>query len=544
MKIGIRLSLGFSFIVAAMLATVLFCLNTNKEMQKKFEVLADNVVPCAIAMTAIEGKCQQIAHDLMRYVVTAGEEEKKEAAVKAGLESLQKAAAEHLDSKKYISSEEREGAEQSIEEIQNFTSICTEIINLKKQGLNTSELLEKKQDILRPSMDKLLSQLRKLTSAHMRELAEAKLAVYQAHISGEQVALIVSFAVIFLSAMIALRTTRSIVRPLHALHKGTEIIGRGKLDYKVATKAKDEIGQLSRAFDAMTRNLKTSTTSIDKLDAINQRLYANEEQLLAMNEQLESEIAERKKAQEALEFSNRNLTDFVYVASHDLREPLRKISSFGQLLHKSLQGKLSEDDQENLDFMIDGSDRMTMMIDGLLTYSRVNTKDILFETVDLNKVIEQLKELELSMVLEETGGVINVPRPLPKVCADPVQIEQLLQNLIANGIKYRAKEVKPRITIRAAEVTGGKVKIEVQDNGIGIAPEYRDEIFKMFKRLHSRKEKEYDGCGIGLSVCKRIVERHGGKIGVESQPGAGSTFWFTISPAKDSASVREEVTVS
>ena len=292
----------------------------------------------------------------------------------------------------------------------------------------------------------------------------------------------------------------------------------------------------------MTRNLKISTISIDKLDAINQRLYDNEKQLLAANQKLESEITEREKAQEALELSNRELKDFVYVASHDLREPLRKISSFGQLLQKSLQGKLSDDEQENLKFMIDGSDRMTMMIDGLLTYSRVNTKDMMFETVDLNKVIEQLKELELGMLLEETGSTIEVTQPLPKVHGDPVQVEQLLQNLIANGIKYRKKDVTPRIIIKAEEVSDNEVRIEVQDNGIGIAPEYREDVFKMFRRLHSRKE--YDGCGIGLSVCKKIVSKHGGRIGVESESGKGSTFWFTISPAKDGLPAGEPAAVS
>jgi signal transduction histidine kinase len=542
MKIGIKLTLGFSFAVIAMLATVLFCLNINKKIRKEFEVLGDSIVPGAIAMTGMEGKCQQIAHDLMRYIVTAGEEEKKEEAVKTGLKSLEEAATEHLEYGKHIDLEEKEAARQFIAEIGRFASVCTEIINLKKQGLSTSELLKKEEDRFHPAVDTLLSQLRKCTAARMRELAEAQGAVSQAHLLGERVALLVSFVVIFLSAIIALITTRSIVRPLHALHIGTEIVGKGKLDYKVATNVKDEIGQLSRAFDKMTQNLKSTTVSIDKLDAINEQLRANEEQLLAMNEQLESEVAERKKTQEALEFSNRELTNFVYVASHDLREPLRKISSFGQLLQKSLQGKLSDDERENLDFMIDGSDRMTMMIDGLLTYSRVNTKDVLFETVDLNEVIKRLKELELGMLLEETGSVIEIPHPLPKVYADPVQMEQLLQNLIANGIKYRRDGVKPRITIKAKEVSDNKVRIEVQDNGIGIAPEYRDEIFKMFRRLHSRQK--YDGCGIGLAVCRKIVDRHAGQIGVESAPGEGSTFWFTISPAKDAVPACEAVTVS
>jgi signal transduction histidine kinase len=542
MKIGIKLTLGFSCVVIAMLGTVLFCLNTNKKMREEFEALRDNIIPYSIAMTAIEEKSQQIAHDLMIYMVTADEEEKKEEVVRVGLESLEKAAMEHLEHSKTAAPEEQETAKQLLKEIEMFESACTEIMNLKKQGLSIDQLLEKKSDIFHPVMDTLFSQLRKRTAAHMRELAKAEGAISLSHLWGEQVALVVSFTIIFLSAVIALVTTRSIVRPLHALHKGTEIIGKGNLDYKVATDVKDEIGQLSRAFDEMTRNLRITTTSIDKFDAINEQLRDNKEQLLAMNQQLESEVAERKRIQEALEISNRELTDFAYVASHDLREPLRKISSFGQLLQKSLRGKLSDDEQENLNFMIDGSDRMTMMIDGLLTYSRVNTKGTPFETVDLNEIIERLKELELGMLLEETGSIIEVPQTLPKVHADPIQMEQLLQNLIANGIKYRKEGVKPRITIKAKEDSDNKVRIEVQDNGIGIAPEYHDEIFKMFKRLHSRRK--YDGCGIGLSVCKKIVERHGGLIGIESKPDIGSTFWFTISLDKYTVPVEEAVTVS
>jgi signal transduction histidine kinase len=474
MKIGVKLALGFSFVVIAMLGTVLFCLNTNSNIRKQFEALGDSIVPSAIAMAEMEGKCQQTAHELMRFIATSGEEEAKEKAVIADLKSLERAATEQLGRGKHISPKEQEADRQLMAEMEKFASVCTEILNLKKQGLSANELLEKKKSSFNPILDSLLAQLRKRTAAHMLELAEAEGAVSQAHLRGERVALLVSFTVIFLSAIIALITTKSIVRPLHALHKGTEIIGSGNLDYKVATDVKDEIGQLSRAFDEMTQNLKTTTTSIDKLDAINEQLRANEEQLLAMNRHLEVEVAERKKVQDALEFSNRELTDFVYVASHDLREPLRKISSFGQLLQKSLQDKLSGDDKENLDFMIDGAERMTMMINGLLTYSRVSTKDAKFETVDLNEVVEQLKRFELSILLEETGCAIEVPQPMPKVQADPVQMEQLMQNLIANGVKYRGEGVTPKITIRCKKNPDGKVRIEVQDNGIGIAPESRD----------------------------------------------------------------------
>ena len=246
-------------------------------------------------------------------------------------------------------------------------------------------------------------------------------------------------------------------------------------------------------------------------------------------------ITNRKWAEKALEVSNRELKDFVYIASHDLREPLRKISSFGELLRDSLEGKLNRDDQENLEFMVDGANRMTEMIEGLLTYSRVNTKGISFQAVNLNEVVEQLEQLELAVLLEETGGTIEVPQPLPVVEADPIQMRQLLQNLIANGIKYRRDGVRPRIVIRAEHIDGDKVRIEVQDNGIGIKEEHYEDIFTMFRRLHPRQR--YGGTGIGLAVCRKIIDRHGGRIGVESKYGEGTTLWFTLSAASEAVAV-------
>lgn len=240
---------------------------------------------------------------------------------------------------------------------------------------------------------------------------------------------------------------------------------------------------------------------------------------------------ELKSAVQKLSRSNQRLKEFTYVASHDLREPLRKISSFGQLLKESLKGQLPHDDEENLDFMVDGADRMTAMIEGLLTYSRVDTQGAAFQKVDLNGIVEQLRQLELANLLEETGGTIEVPEPLPEVQADPVQIRQLLQNLIANGIKYHRDGVQPRIVVRAEQAKKNTVRIEVQDNGTGIEEKYHDDIFTMFRRLHSRRK--YEGTGIGLAVCKKIVERHNGRIGVESKVDEGSVFWFTISSAKE-----------
>jgi len=245
----------------------------------------------------------------------------------------------------------------------------------------------------------------------------------------------------------------------------------------------------------------------------------DEERVKNLNRELAESMRKLKDA-------NEEMKNFVYVASHDLREPLRKITAFGSILEKSLNGKIDTDDAENLKFMIDGATRMNMMIEGLLTYSRVSTKLLPPQVVDLNEIVAQLQQLELSVVLQEKKAIVEMPASLPCVNADPVQIRQLMQNLIANGIKYQPKDSVPKITISSKPAPDGMIRIEVADNGIGIKPEYQASIFAMFKRLHTREE--YEGTGIGLSVCKKIVERHGGKIGVESEYGKGSTFWFTV----------------
>ena len=245
-----------------------------------------------------------------------------------------------------------------------------------------------------------------------------------------------------------------------------------------------------------------------------------------LEEEREALLQDIKRINRKLEEANKELQDFVYIASHDLREPLRKISSFGTLLQDSLKGKLDEDQQENFEFMIDGARRMQNMIDALLTYSRLTTKAKPPQWVDLNKVIENLKKLELATLLDETQGVIHVPKPLPSVQADPSQMHQLFQNLIGNGLKFHKEGIPPEIIIRAHEVENNMIRIEVEDNGIGIDEKYHGQLFTMFKRLHSREQ--YEGTGIGLASCKKIVERHGGSIGIKSTLGKGSTFWFTL----------------
>ncbi|OIB58932.1 ATP-binding protein [Natrialba sp. SSL1] len=225
--------------------------------------------------------------------------------------------------------------------------------------------------------------------------------------------------------------------------------------------------------------------------------------------------------------SNERLEQFAYAASHDLQEPLRMVSSYLRLIENRYGDELDKDGEEFLEYAIDGAERMSAMIEGLLEYSRVDTQGKPLEPVDLEAVLsESLQDLELQ--IEENDAIIEVEE-LPRVKGDASQLRQLFQNLISNGIEYSGDE-RPRIAI-SAEQNGEECVISVHDNGIGIHPEDQDQIFEVFHRLHSHDE--HAGTGIGLALCQRIVERHGGEIWADSEPGEGSTFVFTLPAATD-----------
>lgn len=246
------------------------------------------------------------------------------------------------------------------------------------------------------------------------------------------------------------------------------------------------------------------------------------------------ELEERKREEEklkqavkALERSNVELEQFAYVASHDLQEPLRMVSSYVQLLARRYKGKLDADADDFIAYAVEGANRMQMLINDLLAYSRVSTRGKPFEPTDCEAVLEQTLA-NLQVAIADSGAVVTHDT-LPAVMADDLQLGQLFQNLIDNAIKFRSEE-PPRIHI-SAEQKGNECVFSVRDNGIGIAPEFFERIFIIFKRMHTRRE--YPGTGIGLAICKRIVERHGGRIWVESQPGKGATFYFTM-PVRES----------
>jgi PAS domain S-box-containing protein len=241
------------------------------------------------------------------------------------------------------------------------------------------------------------------------------------------------------------------------------------------------------------------------------------------------DIGQRKRAEEALVQqteelgrSNSELRQFAYVASHDLQEPLRMVSNFTGLLGARYKGKLDEDADEYIKYATEGARRAQVLITDLLAYSRVGTRGVEFFQVDCEIVLRDALN-NLLTVREESGGQVTHD-PLPTVEGDWTQLGQVFQNLIGNALKFRGKE-PPRVHV-SAEQTGETWRFSVRDNGIGIDPRYTDKIFQVFQRLHSKEE--YPGTGIGLAVVKKVVERHGGRIWVESEPGMGANFQFTI----------------
>lgn len=252
-----------------------------------------------------------------------------------------------------------------------------------------------------------------------------------------------------------------------------------------------------------------------------------EANVISTNEELEARVKERtaelEQSTRDLQKSNADLTQFAYVASHDLQEPLRMVGSYVGLLARRYRGKLDETADEYIQFAVDGATRMQALISDLLVYSRAGTQAVQKEAVPFANIVQRALA-NLSLAISEAAAVIHCGE-LPVVQADAVKLSQVLQNLIGNAVKFRKPGTAPEITILATKV-GNEWLFSVGDNGIGFDTRYTEKIFQVFQRLHGIGK--YSGNGIGLAISKRIVEHHGGRLWADSQLGVGSTFFFTL----------------
>ncbi|PYQ56741.1 MAG: hypothetical protein DMF53_24620 [Acidobacteria bacterium] len=306
---------------------------------------------------------------------------------------------------------------------------------------------------------------------------------------------------------------RLISRPILDLTGTARAVSQSR-DYslRAARRTDDELGELVDAFNGMLDQIQRRDSELQRAkDVLEERVQERTRELQQRNEELNQ--------------SNRELDDFAYIASHDLKEPLRGIHNFSSFLLEDYGGKLDGEGRSKLETLMRLTRRMETLIDSLLQYSRLGRVDLAIDRVDLNEIVaESLDSLAIS--LREEKVEVRVPRPLPVVRADRVRVGEIFQNLIVNAMKYNDKAEK-WIEIGWRKNPDGPPVFYVRDNGIGIPEKHRDAVFRIFKRLHGR-DKYGGGTGAGLTIVKKIVERHHGRIWVESSAGEGTAFYFTL----------------
>lgn len=335
---------------------------------------------------------------------------------------------------------------------------------------------------------------------------------------------------------LALKLQTFVSRPILRLATTARTVSE-QHDYslRVEKTTEDELGELTTAFNEMLAQIQRSDRALQKAhDDLEERVIQRTEELSKANAALQLEISERQSAEaglrlktEALAHSNTELEQFAYVASHDLQEPLRMVSSYLQLVEQRYAGKLDTEATEFINYAVDGAARMRTLIRDLLEYSRVGRRQQSLTPVNCETVFHNVVQ-SLQQAIIDTHATVTAD-PLPTVLADTTEFTQLLQNLIGNAIKFHGPR-PPTVHVEASR-QDGYWQFAVRDNGIGIEPEYFEKVFVIFQRLHSRTD--YPGTGLGLAICKKIIDRYGGRIWIESTAGQGTTFFFTLPVNKE-----------
>ena len=341
-----------------------------------------------------------------------------------------------------------------------------------------------------------------------RNVAMQKLA----HINAERDWTFAGMLAVFLLSVcvIVLLVQIMVLRPLNRLRLEARTVTEGAFDSPLTQSGPLDIRALSSGLDAMRARLVLALADTER-----QRV-----ELLAQRNTLDAQAEELRR-------SNEELEQFAYVASHDLQEPLRKVASFCQLIEKRYGEMLDERGKQYIDYAVDGAKRMQVLINDLLTFSRVGRVHGRRERIALQACLDSALD-RLEYAVQESGAAILVPEPLPAVDGDPTLLSMLWQNLVGNALKFRAPERVPEVLVTWAPdpEQPGFVRVSVADNGIGIPTAFAEKVFVIFQRLHSREA--YSGTGIGLALCKKIVEHHGGRIWIDPEYEVGTRFHFTL----------------
>lgn len=328
--------------------------------------------------------------------------------------------------------------------------------------------------------------------------------------------IVIGGAFLIIVVIMAFVIARSIASPIKALTRVSGIIAKGNLSARASIDAKDEIGELAESFNEMTDKLVEAKTDI---------------------EQKKKEVEEQKRL---LEEVNKELDSFVYTASHDLRAPLRGISSFASFLEQDYKDKLDKEGKDYLKEIREGAERMNLLIEDLLKLSRISRIKNPYEDVSINDLIDSVTK-RIKFDIQEKKVDLKVRQNMPIARCDRIKMEEVFLNLINNAVKFSSKNNKENPIVEVGYADAGEFhRFYVKDNGIGIDPKYHNEIFGLFRRLHT--SEEYEGTGAGLSIVKRVIDDHGGNIWIESEPGKGAVFYFTI--PKNPEAAKKEVAKS
>jgi len=512
MRISIGQKLTISFLSMALLVGIVGIVGYSnmRTTINHVNAIAEEETPALIKLNEMKSNVLEAIGEAFAYPLLDNPQEK--AAFYEKLDQFDTFAAEFEDIARIGQAGEEEETEvykQMVAARQSLTIAASDMFeNYERVGTADEiyfALLDDAKHRFITSMDRLLK-------IEVEEVLEAHQRIQSTIANAERLTLILVIAAIILAIVLGLLVSSSISRPIARLRSAALEFGKGNLGARTAVSSSDEIGQLARSFNDMAGALQHSRTQLE--EKVNETEEAKRS--------LESEIVEREEVTAQLIRSNQDLEQFANIASHDLQEPLRMVSSYTQLLARRYKDKLDSEANEFIGYVVDGAKRMQSQINDLLAYSQINTQGNSFEATNCSDIFETALT-NLSGIIEEKGATVT-RESLPTLPADASQLVSVFQNLIGNGIKYHGDE-PPRINVSAVR-SKNKWLFSFMDNGIGIKSEFGERIFEIFQRLHSKTK--YAGTGIGLAICKNVIERHGGRIWVESEPGKGSIFYFTI----------------
>ncbi|MBU1006749.1 MAG: HAMP domain-containing protein [Candidatus Omnitrophica bacterium] len=465
-----------------------------KEAKNQSEVMK-SIVPARWILMRIKGGISNASRAVMNYL--NGQEAKHKDAYSELYFNMKK----HLNNYRNLSIDDKDlmFAKEIEQELDGFNTDVLGVIDrhdrlMKDMGWILVKLQDELKERLAGAVETEISRIEDSKSALVKQITTINTLIF-----------FIIGVVAFIAVFVIFYTTKSITNPIQELYAGAGIIGSGNLDHRLDIKTGDEIQDLAEGFNRMAGELKEFYTD------------------------LENKVKERTiqlaEANDALALKNKELDDFTYIVSHDLKEPLRGVKAFTKLLVEDYSKKMDKEGKEYLETISESSVRMTKLIEDLLNLSRVGRIRNIEPDVDINDVLCDVKK-NLGYSLEEKNVDLKFNAGgFPKMTCDRIRISEVFSNLISNAVKYSKKDVRPVVEIGYTDRPRFH-EFYVKDNGIGIEKEYHDKVFQIFQRLHAKGE--YEGTGAGLTIVKKIVENHSGKIWVESEAGKGSIFYFTL----------------